>query len=115
MQEDQLLDLIRHSSSLKHLTLCHFYLHHGLWENVIGKIRSALQLKTVMLHILFNGIPDIKNYCENDHHMIEDFFLRNGENPYTDVARKRWTAKSYGTRQSTNNDLSCEERYKMFH
>lgn len=59
-------------------------------------------------------VSRLRNYL-NDHHSIEDFFLHNGENPFTKAARKLWQEKDVETRREINKDLGWEKRYEMFH
>ena len=123
---NELFDFLAASPYLKHLTLDSFELIDGSWEVVVGKIDSALQLKSVMLHRLYGGFPDFvisldeDDYSDrytytNDHRLIENFFLQGGENPFTEEAMKLWYGKDLATRQRMNKNLECEQHYHMYH
>lgn len=125
-RENELLDFLMASPHLKNLTLEWFELIDGSWEVVVERIRSALRLKSVMLHRLCDGFPDFaiglnridcndQDTFTNDHLLVENFFLQNGENPFTESAINMWYDKDLTTRWEMNKDLDCEQRYHMFH
>ena len=121
--EDELLDFLKTSPGLKHLTLEHFFLIIGSWEVVAERIRSVLRLKSVMIQDFVDGMPNFghgKYYqglysYSNDHRVIEDFFLRNGKNPFTKEAMETWYEKDIWTRERINEVQTSEKRYQMFH
>ena len=117
--EDELVDFMKGSPSLKHLALQRFNLKPGSWESVARIIRPALRLKSVMLHEISRSDPGSSYNGEldwsNDHRLIEDFFLREGENPFTEAAIESWLTSSFRTRKEINKDLDCEGCYHMFH
>ena len=113
--EDELLDFLKTSPCLKHLTLENFDLKIGSWEVVVERIRSVLRLKSVMIHHFAGAMYHDRCFRTNDHRAIEDFFLRNGKNPFTKEAMKTWYGKDSKTRKEINKGQTTEKRYQMFH
>lgn len=118
-REDELLDFLKTSPCLKHLTLDHFTLSVGSWGNVVERVRSTLRLKSVMLDKLYGHVPGhySADVYGNEHRLIENFFLHNGENPFTKAAMDLWqrSRKVSETNRITNKALDSEKRYQMFH
>ena len=112
-KEDELLDFLKTSPCLEHLTIGYCILTVGSWEVLAERIRSALRLKSVMLQCLL--LRGSSTGIDNDHRLVENFFLRNGENPFTETAIDLWKEKDYRTRANINKDLRLQKRYEMFH
>ena len=116
-REDELLEFLNTSPCLEHLMLECFPLNFGSWENMADKIRSALRLKSVILHILFGGFPN-REWDDDysfDRRRVEDFFLRNGENPFTEESMERWKDKDKSTELYASRDLDCQKYIQKFH
>ena len=116
-KEVELLEFLQASPDLKHFTLIDFTLVIGSWETTAQTIRTALRLKSILFHQLYDGLPDlvIQTYCSNDHHLVEDFFLHNGKSPFTKEAMVSGYIEDGETRRAFNKDLVCEERYRTLH
>lgn len=126
-RENELLDFLTASPYLKHLTLDAFELVDVSWEVLVERIRSAVQLESVMLKRLCGEFSDSlinltlidyiidDSICTNHHRLVENFFLQGGENPFTVEAMNLWYGENIATRQETNKDLDCEQRYRMYH
>ena len=114
--EDELLDFLQTSPCLKHLTLEFFNLVEGSWEVVARRIRSALQLKSVMLDVLTGCFSSLANkeYHSNNNRLVENFFLHNGENPFTVKAVDLWLETDYDTKRDIRKALNSEKRYEIF-
>ena len=70
----------------------HFYdLSEGLWEELVERIKKLLDLKT----LVGPGLPEPFDYVEywDNGNVVEDFFLRNGVNPFTKEALERMQAE----------------------
>lgn len=94
-EEEELMKLLGASPRLENLLLCHFRLSAGLWASVAARMKSILQLKRVELTDLTDGflpslLPEDEFLVNNDHRLVEDFFLREGENPFTEQAVKQF-------------------------
>ena len=116
-EEDEILGFLETSPCLEHMMLEWFTLTVGSWENMVEGIRSALRLKSVLLDNIRGGSPtfeDSKVYSK-DHHLIENFFLRNGGNPFTEKAMDLWTGEDRATKWRACEDVDFEDRYQMFH
>ena len=113
--EDELLDFLKTSPCLKHLTIEFFSLVLGSWQVVAQRIRSALQLKSVMLDMLTGTFSNrySEYYCKN-HDLVERFFLHNGENPFTERAMDLWSRPGYNTRRDIREARHSEKRYERF-
>lgn len=95
----ELLEFLRHSPLLNRLTICEFALKEGLWQEVALSLRAIFQLKRVKFDALIGGISDSYQlgFGESysiDPQMVEDFFLRNGDNPFTEETVKLWNDKT---------------------
>ena len=115
--EDELLDFLKTSPCLKHLTMEFFSLVNGNWKVVAQRIRSALQLKSVMLDVLSGGFSDLSvsgEYYSNNNHLVERYFLHNGENPFTERAMDLWLQTHSDTRPDIKKALRREQRYEIF-
>lgn len=91
-QENDLSELLRNSPLLDHLTIYSFVLNKGTWEMLAASIRAILQLKSVKFNDLYGvvaqyGRDDFRTIIEIQPDLVEDFFLRNGKNPFTDGRR----------------------------
>ncbi len=91
-EENDLPGLLRNSPLLDHLTICSFVLNEGTWELLAARIRAILQLKSVKFDDLYGvvtryGRDDFPTKIEIQPDLVEDFFLRNGKNPFTDGRR----------------------------
>ena len=77
-RDEELLDFLEASPCLNHLTLDFFFLRVGSWNLVAERVRSTLRLKSVA----FKEVIDDEAFKDIDQDLIDNFFLRNGENPF---------------------------------
>ncbi len=97
--EDQLVGFLQFSPGLETLQLVSYNLTQGLWEHVARRVKQSLQLHVVQLDKLWGGIPLSWDESEplRDSKIsrdVDDFFLRDGENPFTKGAFERRTERS---------------------
>ena len=88
-EENDLPELLRNSPLLDHLTICSFVLTKGTWKRLAASIRPILRLNSVSFDDLFRvvtayGRDNFKTKIEFQPDLLEDFFLRDGKNPFTD-------------------------------
>lgn len=115
--EAELLRLVKHSPGLKQLTLeCHD-LTSGSWARTATEVRKALPLKHVQFNQLYEGSPASETKHEYMDYFggVEDFFLRNGTNPFTKEAIERYEADLESGRTRNLETQTPFERYHMFH
>ena len=79
-EQNDLPDLLRNSPLVDHLTIRSFLLNDGTWELLAAGIRAILQLKSVEFDDLRDRNESDDFFMKQDE--IEDFFLRNGKNPF---------------------------------
>ncbi|CAD6590200.1 MAG: hypothetical protein ASARMPRED_004667 [Alectoria sarmentosa] len=115
--ENELLEFLRNSPLLEHLTIYQFLLERGFWHEVAVSIRATLRLKTVMFDALYGGFAEIDQGNDYSHKylLVEDFFLRNGNNPFTEEEKYRSWGEGLNSSFVVNNDMTCEKRYEIFH
>lgn len=117
-KEDELLEFLKASPNLKHLTLDEFTLADGSRQTMAERIRSVLRLESIMFGHLYVRLLDLENDKKISHEdwMVEDFFLHNGKyNPFTKEAMEFWDQEDEETSRAINMELDVEERYRMFH
>lgn len=112
-KEEELLEFLKTSPCLEHLMLAYFALNLGSWENLADRIHSKFRLKSVMLENLFGGLPNVERDEEYsfDQHRVEEFFLRGGENPFTEESMLR--QKEEGS--NIGSVLDREKYIQRFH
>ena len=84
-----LLDFFNASPTIQHLTIDLHDLTHGRWDTLLESMRKYLKLKSVEMTALSGGgislsINDLGTYRDMSG-SVENFFLRDGENPFTDT------------------------------
>ena len=116
-KEDELLEFLKASPDLKHITLVEFTLVEGSWETTAQTIRSTVRLESILFDQLSGQIPDLADeiYYSVDRQSVDDFFLHNGKNPFTKEAMSLGYREYVETSRAINKDLACEERYRKFH
>lgn len=92
-EEEKLLNLLGASPRLENLFLCSFALYAGFWASAAARMKSILHLKNVEItdfsdDLLSSPKVEPQYVFNSDHRLIEDFFLREGENPFTEQAIK---------------------------
>ena len=102
--EDQLVGFLQSSPGLEILKLKKHNLTQGLWEHVAHRIKNSLHLHMVHLDNLLGGIPLSWDGFNLDqwwnpfnpeiYRDVDDFFLRDGENPFTKKAFERRRGRS---------------------
>ena len=117
-KEDELLEFLKTSPCLKHLTMEFFLLSVGSWESVAQRIRSVLQLKSVMLDALSGGLWSvgddyISEHSSKDKNLVERFFLHNGKNPFTRSAMDLWFDRDDDEGYYFKKAQNSEKRYEM--
>ena len=116
--EEDLMGFLQTSPHLRHLTFDSVHLVSGSFESLADNIRRTLRLKSVFIHYASNVAVEggrLRRYFTNDPSLIEDFFLRNGENPFTKKARRVWKETDDKTRQKFMIDFNIEDHYRMYH
>ena len=87
--ENQLVGLLRSSPGLETLQLSYHGLMQGLWERVAHWIKVSLRPLSVHLGMISGGMPkpfDGDDWWCFSQQEVEDFILRNGDNPFTKAA-----------------------------
>ena len=94
--EDELIDFLTASPGIEKLELFSYDLTWGLWEDLVQRIKALLHLKTVSIPRLFGGLPEPFCYIDYwiDEKIVENFFLHDGENPFTKEVLERTHADS---------------------
>lgn len=116
-EEEELLEFLKTSPCLEHLMLERFILIPGSWENVADKIRSTFRLKSVVLDILFGGFPGFEwgdDYIF-DQQSVEEFFLRNGQSPFTEESMFRQKEEVYMSWNYADKALNSKKYIQRFH
>ena len=95
--EEEIVSFLGSSPGLENLKLHYHYLRLGLWEHVAHRIKKFLQLSSVTLDVMGG---EIEAFEEDDwafmmsDQFVDNFFLRNGKNPFTkDALELRKDAK----------------------
>ena len=93
--EDQLVDFLSFSPGLASLELFRYDLTQGLWEHMAHWIKHSLQLQSVRIDIPSGEMPcgteddELTDFYVGN---VDDYILRNGENPFTKEALEREAA-----------------------
>lgn len=97
--ENQLVGFLQFSPGLEVLKLGSCDLTQGLWEHVARRIKKSLKLHIVQLDNLWGGIPlswgELELWWDSEIlRDVDDFFLRDGENPFTKGSFERRAERS---------------------
>ena len=121
---EELIQFFEGSKDLKQVTIHEHELKAGVWEQVAdGMKRSLPNLKDVELNNLMGGL-DKKWEATDDgffnyYGRVEDFFFRDGGNPFTEEAMVAHNCDlgSDDPPPTVNRGggVGPEERYRMFH
>jgi len=120
-EEQELLDFLGASPLLENLFLCLFDLDAGSWESAAARVKSILQLKRMEFAKLSGpflpSLLDSGHIISTDHRLVEDFFLRNGENPFTTQAVEDFYENNdKDLRDEINRGIgNSEELYRTYH
>lgn len=94
--EDEMIEFLAASPGIEKLWLHSYDLSEGLWGDLVERIKALLNLKTVSIPTAYLGLPEHFIYVEywGNGNIVEDFFLRNGVNPFTKEALEKRLADS---------------------
>ena len=92
--EAQRVTFLRHAKGLHHLGLFTHNFTKGSWERFAARTKTSLALKSVQLNDLYgnfdeDGEGDIEQFM-NYWDTVEEFYLRNGRNPFSAEALKKY-------------------------
>lgn len=116
-EEEELLEVLEASPRLENLFLCGVIITAGLWASAATRMRSIFQLKRVeVIGLQDDATPPTRFSAEceilADHRHVEDFFLRDGENPFTRQAVKAHYDKYPPAQRGAVNTGICD--YEKF-
>lgn len=94
--EDELIEFLTASPTIGKLELCSYDLTWGSWEHLVERIKAVLRLKTVSIPEASGGLPELFFHVDDwsDKNIMEDYFFRNGANPFTKEALEKKYAES---------------------
>jgi len=121
-KENELLEFRKACPRLENLFLYCFAHNTGLWETAAASMRAILQMGSVKLSYLYSGFVgssalDHVDPNNSDHHRVEDFYLREGKNFFTEHAIiDFFDNNDEDAQEQTDKEADDHEKYfEMYH